>query len=410
MQNILLLGHGISNNALHQFMIKYNINHDYLRLDEIDNYEYNLVIKGPGIFYQEEVLQKFIALGKTIITDIEFIYWFLSRDYIAVTASAGKTSTVLLIESIINTTYSAISCGNIGYPIAQAALDYKKYQYFVLELSSFELKGTINFAPKIAIILNLGKHHLDYHETLEDYYHSKFMITANQTDEDYLIYNKDDLDVVKLVGDSKAKKISFSLNDKKADAYIKHHTFYYHDEAIISFKKCSNSMQYNILASIIVGKLLGIHNYRIKQAIMKFKPPIYRLEDMGNKIINDAKSTSVLATISALKTFNKEKIFLICGGYDRGEPLDELDNYLKNISFVFAYGEAKEKLKTYFASRNIKVETYDNLLSATQTALKLRKKELILYSPMHASYDQYQSYQERGKAFREYIKSYYGRR
>ena len=169
-------------------------------------------------------------------------------------------------------------------------------------------------------------------------------------------------------------------------------------------------MQYNILASIIVGKLLGIHNYRIKQAIMKFKPPIYRLEDMGNKIINDAKSTSVLATISALKTFNKEKIFLICGGYDRGEPLDELDNYLKNISFVFAYGEAKEKLKTYFASRNIKVETYDNLLSATQTALKLRKKELILYSPMHASYDQYQSYQERGKAFREYIKSYYGRR
>ena len=185
MQNILLLGKGISNNALHQFMIKYGIEHDYFDLNAEFDYHYNLIIKGPGIYYQEEVIQKFISLNKTIITDIEFIYWFLNREYIAVTGGVGKTTTVMLIDQIINSTYPAISCGNIGYPMAQAALDYKLYRYFILELSSFQLKGTINFTPKIAVMLNLGANHLDYHQTIEDYHQSKFKITVNQTEEDY---------------------------------------------------------------------------------------------------------------------------------------------------------------------------------------------------------------------------------
>ena len=152
MADILLLGVGISNNALNQFMLKYSIPHDYLKLEEVVRFDYDLVIKGPGINYEEEVIVKFSENKVQIITDIEFIYWFLNKDYIAVTGTNGKTTTTYLITDILNTKYSAISCGNCGFPIAQAALDYKQYKYFVVELSSFQLKGIKKFTPKIAVI------------------------------------------------------------------------------------------------------------------------------------------------------------------------------------------------------------------------------------------------------------------
>lgn len=410
MQNVLLLGKGISNNALHQFMIKYNINHDYLELEEVNNYDYNLVIKAPGINYQESVIQNFILLKKTIITDIEFIYWFLNREYIAVTATVGKTTTVMLIEQIINTTFSAVACGNIGYPLAQAALDYKKYQYYVLELSSFQLKGTINFAPKIAVILNIDKHHLDYHQTYEDYIEAKSKITVNQTATDFLVYNIDDIKVNKIAAESNAKKITFSLTDKNADAYFYHKTLYFRKEPIYKFHKCSLGMQYDLLAAVCVAKILKINSIKIRQAIMHFKPPKYRLEPLGNRIYNDAKSTSVLATITALKSFKKQKIFLICGGYDRKEDYHDLTFNLSLVTKVFVYGETKDKLKDFFSELKIEVYVFDTLKKATLMALDIRKKETILFSPMHASYDQYQSFNERGKEFRLIVDEYYQKR
>lgn len=407
MQNILLLGKGISNNALHQFMIKYGIEHDYFDLNAEFDYHYNLIIKGPGIYYQEEVIQKFISLNKTIITDIEFIYWFLNREYIAVTGGVGKTTTVMLIDQIINSTYPAISCGNIGYPMAQAALDYKLYRYFILELSSFQLKGTINFTPKIAVMLNLGANHLDYHQTIEDYHQSKFKITVNQTEEDYLIYNCDDLDLVNLVKKSKAQKISFSLLNKKADAYISGNYLYYQKERILNVKKYSLTFKYNLLASVCVAKVLNIANVKIWQEVMKFKQPVFRFEHMGKRIINDAKSTNIAATIGALKELKNKKIYLICGGYDRGEVLDGLIPYINNLEKVFAYGMTKEKIKTFFEKQKIEVIVSETLQESTLKALLSRNKQYILYSPMFASYDQYQSYKERGKEFKEIIDDYY---
>ena len=130
-----------------------------------------------------------------------------NKYYIVVSGSNGKTTTTYLITNMLNTQFSAISCGNCGFPISQAALDYRHYKYYVIELSSFQLKGIKKFTPKIAVVTNVKQAHLDYHKSIEDYYKSKINITKNQTKEDYLVLNIDDPTSVLLF-----KSIGFSLN------------------------------------------------------------------------------------------------------------------------------------------------------------------------------------------------------
>lgn len=406
MIEILLLGKGISNNALNVFMNKYCIEHQYLDLKEVSHYNYNLVIKGPGISYTENVIKKFLELNVQIITDIEFIYWILNKDFIAITGTNGKTSTTMLLTEMIKKKYSAIMCGNIGFPIAQAALDYKLFQYFVLELSSFQLKGCKKFAPKYAIITNVNQAHLDYHESLQDYYESKYQITKNQCNSDFLILNYDCENTMSLFENTNAIKLTYSVSNKLCDAYFIKDVLYFKNTKICKVKNKTTNEKYNILACVCVAKLLDISNKMIKKTINEFTGVIYRLEEIKKGIFNDAKSTNIFSTISALKEL-KENVFLICGGYDRKETLDGLNPFLNTIKCVFVYGMTKEKVEMYFKSKNIEVYLFDNLKEATIFTLNKRKKEKILYSPMFASYDQYSSYEERGKEFNNIIKEYY---
>ena len=406
MKEILLLGRGKSNNALREFMNKYEILHDYLDVNEVERFDYQLVIKGPGVFYHHDVLQKFISLNVEIITDVEFIYWFLNREYIAITGTNGKTSTTLLLTDMIKHKYTAIACGNCGFPISQAALDYKLFQYFVLELSSFQLKGCNKFAPKIAIVTNLNVAHLDYHKDVQDYYESKYKITINQTKNDFLILNADDEISLNIYKNSNATKLYFSLNNKKTDCYFKGNKVYFKNKTLFRIKNQSDIMKYNIASAVIAAKLLLIPNKSIKKSIKNFGFLKYRLQEVYKGIYNDAKSTNIYSTISALKEFNND-LFLICGGYDRKEEISGLEKYLTNIKKVFAYGETKEKISLYFKKKKIEVFTFDTLKDATLNALNVRKKEIILYSPMFASYDQYNSFEERGKEFNQIIKKYY---
>ena len=409
MVEILLLGIGKSNNALNQFMIKYSIEHDYLSLLDVVRFDYKLVIKGPGIYYDEEVIEKFIENGVEIITDIEFIYWFLNKEYIAITGTNGKTTTTYLITDIINTAYSAVSCGNCGFPISQAALDYKLYKYFVLELSSFQLKGIKKFTPKIAVVTNLKQAHLDYHHTIEDYYKSKLNIAKNQTKQDYLVLNADDLNVMSLFKNSEATKITFSLMNKSSSAYFYKNYFYFNKERICHIKYLKSKtdiIKYNVLSAICVAKILKIENKNIKKALKNFTFIKYRLEEIKPDIYNDAKSTNVYSTISAIKCFKNKNIILICGGYDRKEEINILEEDLVNVVRIYVYGQVKDKLYNYL-KRKKEVYIFDSLKDATIKALNDRKDEVVLYSPMFASYDQYSSYEERGKEFNYLVNNYY---
>lgn len=391
-------------------MIKYGINHDFLKEDEVIRYDYRLVIKGPGIEYETPVMIELINRNIEIITDIEFIYWFLNREYIAVTGTNGKTTTTYLITDILNTQFSAVSCGNCGFPIAQAALDYKLYKYFVIELSSFQLKGVKKFTPKIAVVTNIKQAHLDYHKGVEDYYKSKLNITKNQTKQDYLVMNIDDPNSVLLLKNSEATKITYSLTTKLATCYFYKGNFYYEKEKICNeriLKNKTDMFKYDVLAAISVAKLLGVENKNITKALHDFENIKYRLEEIHKGIYNDAKSTNIFSTISALNEFRGKSVFLICGGYDRKEELSGLDLYTSNISKVYTYGETKDKVYNYFKRKKMKVLIFDNLSDATLNALNDRVDEVILYSPMFASYDQYKSYEDRGKEFNKIINDYY---
>lgn len=410
MTKILLLGKGISNNALHVFLNKYSIEHDFLSLDEVEKDNYDLVIKGPGIFYSEEIIKMFIAKDVMIITDIEFIYWFLNKEFIAITGTNGKTTTTYLINDILNTKVPSIACGNCGFPISQAALDYKLYKYFVVELSSFELKGLIKFTPKIAVVTNIKSAHLDYHNSLEDYYKSKYNITKNQSKLDYLVLNIDDDVSMQIFKNTEASKVTFSLENKNADCYKKNNNIYYKKEKVFNIRCLTNHTEpfiYDVLASVCVSKILNVENKYIKRALKKFVNIKYRLEEIKKDIYNDAKSTNINSTISALKTFKNKEVFLICGGYDRKEDLMINEEEFINVKRVYAYGQTKDKVYNIFKKKKKDVLTFNNLKEATLKALNDRINEVILYSPMFASYDQYKSFEDRGKEFSKIVCNYY---
>ena len=391
-------------------MIKYGITHDYLKEEDVKRFDYRLVIKGPGIDYDKEVVKAFIDRNIDVITDVEFIYWFLNRDYIGVTGTNGKTTTTYLITDMLNTQFSAISCGNCGFPISQAALDYRLYKYYVIELSSFQLKGIKKFAPKIAVVTNVKQAHLDYHKSIEDYYKSKINITKNQTKQDYLVLNIDDPTSVLLFKNSEATKITYSLNNKNSTCYYNKGNFYYNKEIVCNIRHLNNKtdiFKYDVMASICVAKLLNVENKNIIKALKNFESIKYRLESLGKNIYNDAKSTNIYSTISALNEFKNKEVFLICGGYDRKDDLSGLDSNISNIIKVYTYGATKERVYNYFKKKKIEVIMIETLRDATLKALNDRVDEVILYSPMFASYDQYASYEERGREFNKIINSYY---
>lgn len=403
---VLFIGKGVSNDGAIKLAEHFKIQYDYVDVLEDVFDEYSIIVKGPGISYEENIIKKFIKLEKEIITDVEFVYWFLNKYYIGITGSNGKTTTTLLINDILNTKYKSVACGNIGYSMGLAAVEKKDYTHFICELSSFELKGTKFFRPNISIITNLNCCHLDYHKTELDYFNSKKKLIINQKEEDYLIYNLDCKNTVKLVDESIAKKYSFSLKNEQADCYIKNSSIYFRGQKVISIKKINekNIETFgNYLSAIIVSYILGIDEKDLKYCLSNFKKSSYRFEYIKKNIINDAKSTNVYSTISAIKSIDKP-IILIAGGLYRNYELHQLDKYLSNIELVVGYGETKDLLKEYFNSKQINFIKMDTLEEAVSQSLKyLSNNNVLLYSPMFASYDLFKSYEERGKLFNEII-------
>lgn len=403
---VLLVGRGKSNDGVALLLNKKNISFDYLNTEEITSLDYDLVVKSPGILYSNEKIKAFINLDKPVITDIELVYTFYQPFLIGVTGSNGKTTTINLINEVLRHRYDTVMCGNIGYSYARAVLENSIDDLFLCELSSFELEGIIKFAPKIAIMLNIKPCHLDHHSDFQDYINQKANITINQQKDDYLIYNYDDYNLREIAKRTKAKTISFSKTSTMADCYIFDNCIYLNGYKLFTLNKRQLKAKHNlenIMASCIVGHLLGIKKRRIEHGIFSFKGVEYRLEEIKEKIFNDAKSTNPYSTIEALKTLG-ENIILVCGGYNRKENLEVLNKELFRINEVYTYGQTAQMVKEYFGSKKIKCHSFINLEEAVLQAYRRKSiKEYLLYSPMFASYDQYESYQMRGKEFNNII-------
>ncbi len=391
-----MLGHGISSDGVVSLLSHDNIDYDYLDLEEVTSFNYLYVVKSPGIPFDNEIIVGFLKFGVEVITDIELAYRLRKKYYIGVTGSNGKTTTVSLIYDILKTKYDVVCCGNIGYSVCQALVDYEECNIFIVECSSFQLELS-KVCFDISVLLNVNPCHIDHHKNFDNYIKAKSNICRYLNENCIFIYNIDD-DICKLVSNvTLANKYYFSYY--YGDFYVLDNKLYYHDVFIVDVNNYNYGFVYDVMASVIVGINMKIDIDCIGEVINDFKPVKYRFNKINEYIYNDAKSTNPYSTIASLNML--DNVFLICGGYDRGEDLSCLDNYLDKIKMVFCYGETKGKIFDYFCSNNIECFIYNNLEGALKDSLAKRVDEVILYSPMFASYDQFKNYEQRGKLFNE---------
>lgn len=368
-----------------------------------------IVVKNPGISYENPVLVEAMKRKIPIVTEIEIAYQLVPELLIGITGSNGKTTTTTLTTSMLQESNRPVKvAGNIGIVATEAAENLAEQEALVLELSSFQLQGTIAFRPNIAVILNVFQAHLDYHKTLENYKQAKFNIFRNQTEEDFLIYNADDDEIEEQVKTARAKLIPFSTTKKLEEGVWTDGTsVYFLDEKVIDLEKIvlvGNHNLENILAAVAAAKLAGATNEGIERVLTTFTGVKHRLQFVdkvhGRLFYNDSKATNMLATEKALAAF-KQPTILLAGGLDRGDDLSELIPHFKHVKGLVSFGETKEKLEKVAEEANVPIIlNAENVEEAVKVAYEhSEENDVILLSPACASWDQYRTFEERGDMF-----------
>ncbi|WP_243289969.1 UDP-N-acetylmuramoyl-L-alanine--D-glutamate ligase [Bacillus sp. FJAT-47783] len=371
------------------------------------NIEY--IVKNPGILYSNIIIQQAEQMKLPIVTEIELAYAISEADIIAITGSNGKTTTTTLIyEMLKEDGQNPLIAGNIGNVACEVVQQATEENVIVMELSSFQLLGTLNFKPKIALLLNIFDAHLDYHGTKEEYMRAKQRIFLNQLENDYSVINANDENVKQLAKISKGKKVSFSTSSAHVNgAYMKDNQVFYQSESIIPIKEIvlpgEHSLE-NILAAVTVAKLRGVRNESIRKVLKTFSGVKHRLQYVGTikgrLFFNDSKATNILATSKALSAFQQPTI-LLAGGLDRGNEFDELKSYMKNVKAVITFGQTAPKIERIATEIGIEqIKRVDNVEQAAFYAYEISEEhDVILLSPACASWDQYKTFEERGDIF-----------
>ena len=370
---------------------------------------FELVVKNPGIPYFNPIVADAIKRNIPVITEVELAYYISEAPFIGITGSNGKTTTTTIIHEMLEADQKApLIAGNIGTVSCGVAREATKDNTIVIELSSFQLMGTREFKPKIAIMTNLYEAHLDYHGTFDEYAEAKFNITRNQTEEDYFIYNADQEKLRSFAEKTNATKIPFTSKGKTEigisadDNYI-----YWNGEAIIEREIIALPGKHNlenILCAVAAALLAGTSIEAIKSVLQTFSGVRHRTQFVrewkGRKIYNDSKATNCLATKSALDAFNAP-IVLLAGGLDRGHSFEELRESMKQVKAVVAFGETGLRFIEFAKSCGIEnAVSAINVEDAVGYAAKLSSEgDIILLSPACASWDQYDSFEIRGDIF-----------
>ncbi|MCA0987981.1 UDP-N-acetylmuramoyl-L-alanine--D-glutamate ligase [Guptibacillus algicola] len=370
----------------------------------------DLIVKNPGIPYHNPLLKEAEAKEIPIITEVEVAGKISEAPFIAITGSNGKTTTTTLIGELLSGTSSnPVVAGNIGTVVCEVAAKATRDQTLVTELSSFQLQGTEEFHPHISVLLNIYEAHLDYHGSKEAYAHAKAQIFANQTSEDYAVYNADDPLVSEFAEASDATLVPFSATSQiKSGVCILDGVITYKGERVIEIADLSMKQNVeNTLAAIAVAKLSGVTNEKIYEELTNFHGVKHRLqfvgEAKGRKFFNDSKATNSIATKKALDSFD-HPVVLLAGGLDRGNDFDDLIPYFQEkVKHLITFGETAPKLQETANNAGLKnVTIVDNVEKAVPTAFNLSNEgDVILLSPACASWDQYKTFEERGDIFIE---------
>ena len=377
---------------------------------ELLDSSFDVVVKNPGIKLDHPVVLKATELNIPIITELEVAYRYLPDvKIVGITGSNGKTTTTTIIYNILKEAGLPVHlAGNIGLPLCNQISEIKDGDILVVEISSHQLVNLDKFKVDIAVLTNLSPVHLDHFGTYENYKNNKLRIFNNQSAEDIAILNKGDGEVFDLTKNLKANKLYFSSKGN-ADIYLNDKSIIYNDE-VYNFKdiRVKGTHNYeNIMASILACKQFDVSYESIMNVLSKFGGVEHRIEFVkevnGREFYNDSKATNVMSTITALKAFDNDVILLL-GGLDRGHSFDELVPYLSHTKYIVCFGETKYRIEEFSRKNNIDVYVVDDIVEATKKAYEISKKgDTILLSPACASWDQFNSFEERGDAFKETI-------
>lgn len=377
---------------------------------ELLDSSFDVVVKNPGVRLDHPVVLKAQKLNIPIITELEVAYRYLPNvKIVGITGSNGKTTTTTIIYNILKEAGLPVHlAGNIGLPLCNQISDIKDGDILVVEISSHQLVNLDKFKVDIAVLTNLSPVHLDYFGSYENYKNNKLRIFNNQTDLDTAILNKGDKDVFELTKEIKAQKLYFSSKGD-ADIYIDDKSIIYKDE-IYNFNdiRVKGTHNYeNIMASILVAKKFDVSYETIMKVLSKFSGVEHRIEFVkevnGREFYNDSKATNVMSTITALKAFDNDVILLL-GGLDRGHSFEDLVPYLNHTKYIVCFGETKYRIEKFARENGIDVFVVNDIFEATKKAYEISKKgDTILLSPACASWDQFNSFEERGDAYKETI-------
>ncbi len=375
------------------------------------------IVKSPGIPKKAEIIGQIQRKGIRLSSEIEFASEFTNAKIIAITGSNGKTTTTSLIYHILKSDGLNVGLGgNIGKSFAKQVAD-ENYDYYVLEVSSFQLDDIQNFRPYISLLLNLSKDHLDqYNYDYEEYALAKFRITENQENDNFFIYNKDDVMSMNLLEklEIKAKMLPFSTKEKLEEGgfatedkiFIK-----LQEEFSMKIDELSLVGTHNVansLAASIAGKILNISNESIRNSLMTFQAVEHRLEFVseigGVKYINDSKATNVNAAYFALESMKTPTVWIV-GGTDKGNDYTEIEELVKKkVKAIVCLGLDNQKIINFFKEK--KEFIYDT--SSMEDAVKIcksiaEKGDTVLLSPCCASFDLFKNYEDRGTKFKEAV-------
>jgi UDP-N-acetylmuramoylalanine--D-glutamate ligase len=380
----------------------------------------DVVMKSPGIPDKSPIVKKLLAKGIPVLSEIEFAAPFTTATLIGITGSNGKTTTTMLTYHLLKSAGLNVGLGgNIGKSFAWQVAE-NKFDSYVLELSSFQLDGIVDFKPHIAIITNISPDHLDrYDYKYENYIDSKFRITMNQTEEDYLIYDADDEAIATWfkTHTTKARLIPFSLTKTFSEgAYIKNNKMeisinqeeFTMDTEHIALEGKHNMK--NAMAATSVAKLMQIRKATIRESLSNFQGVEHRLEKVlkiqSVQYINDSKATNVNATFFALDSMNTPTVWIV-GGVDKGNDYNELMSLVREkVKAIICLGVDNKKIIDVFGNVvDIMIEV-DNMNDAVRMAQRLSEKgDTVLLSPACASFDLFENYEDRGNQFKQAVKN-----
>lgn len=378
----------------------------------------DIVMKSPGIPEKTAIVQKLLQNGVKIVSEIEFAFPYTEALTVGITGSNGKTTTTLLTYHLLKEGGLNVGlAGNIGKSFAWQVAE-NKYEIYVLELSSFQLDGIVNYKPHIAVLTNISPDHLDrYNYDYELYIQSKFRITMNQNETDFFIVDGDDQAINNWLknNNTKATVIPFSLNQKLEEG-----AFVANNELNINLNKNQFTMPINELAlegkhntknamaAATVAQLLKIRKETIRESLSNFQGVEHRLEKVlkirNVQYINDSKATNVNAAFFALESMTTPTVWIV-GGVDKGNDYDELMALVREkVKGIVCLGVDNKKIISKFENVVEAIVETTSMDEAVKIAHKMADSgDTVLLAPACASFDLFENYEDRGKKFKQAI-------